>query len=292
MTNGGTASSRPVGSGIQKRKLAYAGQRQTQPQHQPRHQHPQQQPRLRPQQPPAKRQQNRPGLQTNNTMHPDTPGIGLLASRVHEAPGDEIDDVGFDEFIGADGSSGYLSCCDEYSNEENSSDTIRKLNQLPEDHAQDTQQDGTGDLIIDYPRIVCSFQRSATRLRTHTGLVRREGRRARCTEYRTVRTNIERHLGSDPVYPGQAPLPLKTGLRVYTGQAYSVTFPHPEQTLVEEGGISVALISYPSIATSPRTTTVLPDDLGWRNILYGATSALRQTCNYRPLHRGVIEALP
>ncbi|KAM0361853.1 hypothetical protein ACHAPK_011727 [Fusarium culmorum] len=109
-------------------------------------------------------------------MHPDTPGIGLLASRVHEAPGDEIDDVGFDEFItmpselsypkggeeqlqetadaisskldtGADGSSGYLSCCDEYSNEENSSDTIRKLNQLPEDHAQDTQQDGTGEYV-------------------------------------------------------------------------------------------------------------------------------------------------
>jgi len=177
-----------------------------------------------------------------------------------------------------------------------------------------------GSLIIDYPRIVCSFQRSATTWRTRTVLVRREGRRARYTEYRTVRTNIERHLGSGPVYPRQAPLPLKNWLRVYTGQAYSVTLPHPEQTLVEErrdigrsyrlsidsdvtknhGGTLVNLVFHPthlqsthhrlpwahsaSMALLQLSATDTQDRRYYRTIwVYGATSALCQTCNYRPL---------
>ncbi|KAM0347535.1 hypothetical protein ACHAP8_005710 [Fusarium lateritium] len=92
-------------------------------------------------------------------MHPDTPGIGLLASRVHEAPGDEIDDVGFDEFITMPSELSYPKGGEEQLQEtadaiSSKLDTISELlrrilelNQLPEDHAQDTQQDGTGEYV-------------------------------------------------------------------------------------------------------------------------------------------------
>lgn len=104
--NGSAMPNRPLGSGIQKRRHPHGGQRQTQPHHhQQQQQQPQQPQQWRPQQPPqmATRQRHRPGLQTNNGMHPAMTSVDLSTSRAHEVqPSEaeiEIDEVDFDEFL-------------------------------------------------------------------------------------------------------------------------------------------------------------------------------------------------